>query len=90
MSIAFRHRRDSKSGAERFVERMLGFDLKLQQYQVGELFCKEVVEKKGLDFLNLAWKREENLPNGDEIRNAFQWIERIEESEKERLLRTRI
>ena len=87
MSIAFRHRRDSKSGAERFVERMLGFDLKLQQYQVGELFCKEVMEKKGLDFLNLAWKREENLPNGEEIRHAFQWIERIEESEKERVLR---
>jgi len=90
MSIAFRHRRDSKSGAERFVERMLGFDLKLQQYQVGELFCKEVVEKKGLDFLNLAWKNEDNLPSGDEIRHAFQWIERIEERNRERILRHRI
>ncbi len=90
MSIAFRHRRDSKSGAERFVERMLGFDLKLQQYQVGELFCKEVVEKKDLDFLNLAWKNEQNLPDGEEIRHAFQWIRRIEESERERILRHRI
>jgi coenzyme F420 biosynthesis associated uncharacterized protein len=90
MSIAFRHRRDSKTGAERFVERMLGFDLKLQQYQVGELFCKEVVEKKGLDFLNLAWKSEDNLPNGEEIRHAFQWIERIEERDRERILRHRI
>jgi coenzyme F420 biosynthesis associated uncharacterized protein len=90
MSIAFRHRRDSKSGAERFVERMLGFDLKLQQYQVGELFCKEVVEKKDLDFLNLAWKKEENLPDAEEIRHAFQWIERIERSERERVLRHRI
>ena len=33
MSTAFKHRRDTKSGAERFIERMLGFDLKLQQYQ---------------------------------------------------------
>ncbi|MEW6555428.1 MAG: zinc-dependent metalloprotease [Actinomycetota bacterium] len=87
MSIAFRHRRDSKTGAERFIERMLGFDLKLQQYQIGELFCKEVVEKKGLDFLNLAWKREENLPDGEEIRHAFKWIERMEESERQRVLR---
>jgi coenzyme F420 biosynthesis associated uncharacterized protein len=86
MSMAFRHRRDSKSGAERFVERMLGFDLKLQQYQVGELFCKEVEEKKGLDFLNLAWKRRENLPTSEEIRHAFMWIERMEESEKERII----
>jgi coenzyme F420 biosynthesis associated uncharacterized protein len=90
MSMAFRHRRDSKTGAERFVERMLGFDLKLQQYQIGELFCKEVAEKKGLDFLNLAWKREENLPDSEEIRHAFQWIERMEGSEKERILRHNI
>ena len=90
MNIAFRHRRDSKSGAERFVERMLGFDLKLQQYQVGELFCREVAEKKGLDFLNLAWKREENLPTADEIRQAFLWIERIEESENKRVLHQKI
>ena len=90
MSLAFRHRRDSKSGAERLVERMLGFDLKLQQYQVGELFCREVEEKKGLDFLNLAWKREENLPTADEIRHAYLWIERIEESESKRVLDYRI
>ncbi len=90
MSAAFSHRRDSKSGAERFVERMLGFDLKLQQYQVGELFCKEVVEKKGLDFLNLAWKSEENLPGEEEIRHAFKWIERIEQRDREKVIHHRI
>lgn len=90
MSIAFRHRRDSKSGVERLVERMLGFDLKLQQYQVGELFCREVVEKKGLDFLNLAWKREENLPLAEEIRHPYLWIERIEEGEGRRVIYRRI
>jgi putative hydrolase len=90
MSTAFRHRRDTKSGAERFIERMLGFDLKLQQYQIGELFCKEVVEKKGLEFLNLAWKRKENLPNGEEVRQAFMWIERMEEGERQRIIHQRI
>jgi len=90
MSRAFRHRRDTKSGAERFIERMLGFDLKLQQYQIGELFCKEVVEKKGLDFLNLAWKRRENLPGAEEIRHAFMWIERMEDSERERIIHQHI
>lgn len=90
MSAAFRHRRDSKTGAERLLERMLGFDLKLQQYQVGELFCREVVEKKDLDFLNLAWKKEENLPGEEEIRHAFLWIERMEEGEKEKVLRRSI
>lgn len=86
MSRAFSHRREMKSGAEKFIERMLGFDLKLQQYQIGELFCKEVVEKKGLDFLNLAWKSQGNLPSSDEIRQAYLWIERVEESESRRVV----
>lgn len=90
MSTAFRHRRDTKSGAERFIERMLGFDLKLQQYQIGELFCKEVVEKKGLEFLNLAWKRKENLPNGEEVHQAFMWIEHMEESERQGIIHQHI
>ncbi len=77
MSAAFRRRRDSKSGAARLVEKMLGFDLKLQQYRVGERFCKEVAEKKGLDFLNLAWGSEESLPDGEEIRDPSLWIERM-------------
>ena len=77
MSGAFRRRRESKSGAERFVERMLGFDLKLQQYKVGERFCKEVAERRGLDFLNLAWRSEEDLPHGEEIRNPSLWIDRM-------------
>ncbi|NPV58873.1 MAG: hypothetical protein HPY75_04320 [Actinobacteria bacterium] len=90
MSAAFRRRREGKSGAERFVERMLGFDLKLQQYQVGELFCREVEEKKGLDFLNRAWSREDNLPTAEEIRYAFRWIERMEEEERRGILRRTI
>ncbi|MDY6794844.1 MAG: zinc-dependent metalloprotease [Actinomycetota bacterium] len=90
MSRAFNRRREMKSGAERFVERMLGFDLKLQQYQVGELFCKEVVEKKGLEFLNQAWIRRENLPTAEEIKQAYLWIERIDRSESERLIRQHI
>ena len=69
------------------MERMLGFDLKLQQYQVGELFCREVEEKRGLDFLNRAWKREENLPTAEEIRYAFRWIERMEEEERRGVMR---
>ncbi|MBC7229971.1 MAG: zinc-dependent metalloprotease [Actinobacteria bacterium] len=90
MSAAFRRRREGKSGAERFVERMLGFDLKLQQYQVGELFCREVAEKKGIDFLNRAWKRKEYLPTAEEIRYAFRWIERMEEEERRAVLRRTI
>ncbi len=85
MSKAFRRRRESRTGAERFIQRMLGFDLKLQQYQIGELFCREVEEKEGLSFLNFAWKREENLPSYEEILHPFIWINRMKETEGKRV-----
>lgn len=85
MKESFRRRRESRSGAERFVERVLGFDLKFQQYQTGELFCREVSEEEGLGFLNLAWKREENLPTYEEILHPFLWVERMRGSEGKRV-----
>ncbi len=81
MKEAFAKRRESKTGAERFIEKVLGFDLKLQQYQIGELFCREVFDKEGVEFLNLAWKREENLPTYEEIHHPFLWIERMRDAE---------
>jgi coenzyme F420 biosynthesis associated uncharacterized protein len=86
MSRAFRRRRELKSGAERFIERMLGFDLKLQQYHVGELFCREVYENRGLDFLNLAWKYREYLPTSEEIRKPYLWMDRIAREEGEHIV----
>ncbi len=85
MKETFARRRDSKTGAERFIEKVLGFDLKLQQYRIGELFCREVAEKEGVEFLNLAWKNEENLPTYDEIHHPFVWIERMRETEGRRV-----
>lgn len=85
MKESFARRRDSKTGAERFIEKVLGFDLKFQQYQIGELFCREVNEKEGVEFLNLAWKREENLPTYEEIHHPFIWIERIQSTEGRRV-----
>ncbi|MEJ5187184.1 MAG: zinc-dependent metalloprotease [Candidatus Geothermincolales bacterium] len=86
MSRAFRRRRELKSGAERFIERMLGFDLKLQQYHVGELFCREVYETKGLDFLNLAWRYREYLPRPEEIKKPYLWMERVSREEGDHIV----
>jgi len=86
MSMAFRRRQETKTGAERLVQRMLGFDLKLRQYQVGELFCREVTEREGLDFLHRVWLRPENLPGSEEIVKPYLWIERVKREGAERIL----
>ncbi len=77
MSAAFKRRQETKTGAERLAQRMLGFDLKLRQYQVGELFCREVMEKEGLPYLNRVWEVPENLPTSEEIEQPFRWIDRM-------------
>ncbi|MHB8781602.1 MAG: zinc-dependent metalloprotease, partial [Candidatus Geothermincolia bacterium] len=77
MSAAFKRRQETKTGAERLAQRMLGFDLKLRQYQVGELFCREVMEKEGLPYLNRVWEAPENLPTSEEIEQPFRWIDRM-------------
>jgi coenzyme F420 biosynthesis associated uncharacterized protein len=86
MSMAFRRRQETKTGAERLVQRMLGFDLKLRQYQVGELFCREVTEREGPDFLHRVWLRPENLPGSEEIVKPYLWIERVKREGAERIL----
>jgi coenzyme F420 biosynthesis associated uncharacterized protein len=90
MSSAFRKRQESKTGAERLVQRMLGFDLKLRQYQVGELFCREVMEKEGVPFLNRVWERPDNLPTAEEITRPYEWIERVKREGAERITHTQI
>ncbi len=78
MKQRFERRRQMKSNAERLFQRLIGINLKLEQYRLGQKFVEEVVEKKGIDFLNLAWQEAAYLPELKEIRNPSLWINRIE------------
>lgn len=82
MRELFRLRKRNKSGPEKMLEKMLGFDLKLQQYELGELFCREVAEKEGVAFLNLLWKDPYNIPFFEELRRPYNWIERMKSQGK--------
>ena len=37
------------------LERLLGFDLKLRQYELGKRFCDGVVSRAGIEGLNRVW-----------------------------------
>jgi coenzyme F420 biosynthesis associated uncharacterized protein len=81
MKERFERRRESRSGAERLFRRLIGIDLKLQQYKIGERFVGAVVEKKGVDFLNRVWDSPENMPSIEEVNDPDAWIHRLETSE---------
>jgi coenzyme F420 biosynthesis associated uncharacterized protein len=74
---AMERRRRSRSAPQRVIERLLGFELKLRQYERGRAFCDAVAEREGRDGLNRVWASPEALPTPAELRQPVRWIERI-------------
>ncbi|MDP9383364.1 MAG: zinc-dependent metalloprotease [Chloroflexota bacterium] len=75
--IEKRHKRNSV--ADRLFARLTGLNIKLEQYRLGEIFVNEVVNRKGIQFMNRVWTGPEALPSMEEIRQPERWIRRIEE-----------
>jgi coenzyme F420 biosynthesis associated uncharacterized protein len=75
---AMERRRRNRSAPERVLQRLLGLDLKLRQYEMGKRFCDAVVERHGLEALNRVWRGPEELPTLRELERPDAWVERGE------------
>jgi coenzyme F420 biosynthesis associated uncharacterized protein len=73
---AMERRRRSRSAPERILERLLGMDLKMRQYEMGRAFCDAVAEDGGMDALNRVWGSPEALPSVNELRRPADWLAR--------------
>ncbi len=73
---AMERRRQRRSAPERVLQRLLGLDLKLRQYELGKRFCDAVVERHGLERLNRAWQAPAELPTLRELERPEAWVER--------------
>jgi coenzyme F420 biosynthesis associated uncharacterized protein len=73
---AMDRRRRSRSAPERILQRLLGFDLKLRQYELGKRFCDAVAEDGGIEALNGAWASPEALPTLTELERPDEWLAR--------------
>lgn len=80
MKERFERRRENKSAAEKFLQRLIGLDLKFQQYKLGQAFVDEVVDKEDIDFLNRVWEGPDNIPTMGELVKPELWIQRIKEA----------
>jgi coenzyme F420 biosynthesis associated uncharacterized protein len=72
----FESRARSRGAGERLFIRLTGLDVKLEQYALGERFCQQVVDARGIDFLNRVWDGPERLPTLDEIHHPERWLAR--------------
>jgi len=70
-------RRAERSGPWKLLERLLGLELKLRQYQVGKRFCDTVAEREGVEALHRVFDGPESLPTWAELEDPDSWIARV-------------
>jgi coenzyme F420 biosynthesis associated uncharacterized protein len=77
MRKALAERRRRAGGIERSFQRAIGFDKKIEQYDAGERFVREVVSRAGMDGFNRVWLAPEGLPTVEEIAEPSAWVARV-------------
>jgi putative hydrolase len=76
-SRVLRQRRKSVSPLARQVQRLIGLEAKLKQYEEGERFIAAVELAGGPELLERAWRGPESLPTLAEIRDPSSWLSRV-------------
>jgi coenzyme F420 biosynthesis associated uncharacterized protein len=74
---AMDRRRRSRTAPERLLQKLLGLDMKLRQYEHGKLFCDAVVAEVGIGGLNAVWRAPADMPTLAELDDPAAWIRRV-------------
>jgi coenzyme F420 biosynthesis associated uncharacterized protein len=73
-----RQRRQQAAGLARLLQRLLGLEAKLNQYEQGERFIEAVEAVGGPSALDTVWEDPARLPTLAEIRDPDSWLSRID------------
>ena len=76
LRAAMERRRRSRSAPERVLQRLLGFEMKMRQYEQGKRFCDAVVDQVGIEGLNAVWRTPADMPSPAELDDPAAWISR--------------
>jgi len=77
MKERFDRRRDNKSAAEKLFQRLIGLNLKMDQYRIGQQFVDFVVSHEDIKFMNKVWESPTTMPTMEELRQPELWIARM-------------
>jgi coenzyme F420 biosynthesis associated uncharacterized protein len=72
-----RQRRRQSNPVLHLLQRLIGLEAKLKQYEQGERFIERVEGVGGSELLNRAWESPAMLPGISEIRDPDRWIGRV-------------
>ncbi len=70
-------RRQESSAPAKLLQKLIGLEAKMKQYEQGERFIERAEEVGGDELLNRVWEGPELLPSLSEIRDPNVWIERV-------------
>ena len=73
---ALRRYREDRHG-DQALERLLGLEMKREQYRLGRAFCSRVAELGGEATLARMWESADNLPSMPELEEPTLWLSRI-------------
>jgi coenzyme F420 biosynthesis associated uncharacterized protein len=73
---ALDRRRATRPPLLRLLERLMGLDMKMRQYELGKGFCDAVVAAGGIEALNRAWSSPQLLPTLGELEAPEKWLDR--------------
>jgi coenzyme F420 biosynthesis associated uncharacterized protein len=76
LRTAMDRRRRSRSAPERLLQKLLGLDMKMKQYEQGKRFCDAVVAEAGIEGLNAVWRSPADMPTAPELDDPQAWIAR--------------
>jgi uncharacterized protein (DUF2342 family) len=76
LRTAMNRRRQSRGLPWRVLERLLGLEMKMRQYEVGRRFCDAVVADGGTQALARVWSGPEQLPTTAELEEPAAWLTR--------------
>lgn len=69
--------RRNAGGMGRHVQRLMGLDMKLRQYEVGERFIDGVVDRAGFGAIDAAWSGPDQIPTLAELDDPSAWLARV-------------
>ena len=76
MRAAMTRRRRNRAWPWRILERLLGLEMKMRQYEVGRSFCDEIVREGGPTRLARVWASPSALPSAAELHEPRLWLRR--------------
>ena len=59
------------------LERLMGLQMKAEQYELGREFCRRVAEESGEEILSRMWESPEALPSMPELGEPSLWLSRM-------------